>query len=187
MTFHRQFPKLTLLLATMISAYVLYALGYLHWIQNLAVGSEYIAMFIAGIFFSFGFTAAFGVAIIAELAPGIQHPIIAGMIGGSGALVADLIIFKVMQFEIFYDEIRRIKTTRLLLWIHGILHHERFPEKLRTYLFWSFAGLILASPFPDEIGVILVSSLVRINEKVFAVLCFTLNTFGILTILLLSQ
>jgi uncharacterized membrane protein YdjX (TVP38/TMEM64 family) len=54
---------------------------------------------------------------------------------------------------------------------------------MREYILWSFAGLLIASPLPDEIGVTLVSGLTEIRLRTFAALCFVLNTIGILIIL----
>jgi hypothetical protein len=71
--------------------------------------------------------------------------------------------------------------------MHEKLHHENFPEKLRKYLLWSFAGIIIASPVPDEFGVALVSSLTTINKKAFAILSLIANMSGILLMILGSK
>jgi hypothetical protein len=104
-----------------------------------------------------------------------------------GALIADLIIFEIMRFEVFHDELHRIRTSKIAVWIHGVLHHERFPQKLKEIILWSFAGMVIASPLPDEFGVALVSSLTDIRARSFAALCFTCNTAGIILLLMVSM
>ncbi len=92
-----------------------------------------------------------------------------------------------MRFEIFHNELHHIRGSRIVQWIHRILHHEEFPQKLREYLLWSFAGIVIASPVPDEFGVALVSSLTNIKARSFAMLCFAFNTAGIIVFLVASK
>ena len=58
---------------------------------------------------------------------------------------------------------------------------------MRGILLWSFAGIVIASPLPDEFGVTLVSSVSTMRPRQFAVLCFLLNTAGIFVIFLIAQ
>jgi uncharacterized membrane protein YdjX (TVP38/TMEM64 family) len=115
------------------------------------------------------------------------NPFVGGILGGLGSLIADLMIFEVMRFEFFHDELHRIRSTAVVQKIHAVLHHERFPKKLREYLLWSFAGIIIASPLPDEFGIILVSSLTDIKERSFALFCFIINSIGITLMLMASS
>lgn len=186
MRLFRDYPKLLLLCVSIVAAYFVYALGGLDWLHDLRNGSVYLAVFIGGLLFSFGFTTPFAIGVFLEIGHQL-HPILGGIIGGIGALLADLVVFEVMRFEFFHDEIHRIKSTRAMLWLHDLLHHERFPEKARKYLLWSFAGIIIASPLPDEFGVVLVSSLTDIKPRSFAMLCFCFNTLGIMLMLELSK
>src|SRR3990167_5834482 len=156
----RDYPRLLLLGVSIAAAYILYLWGWFDPFASLTNGGGYVALFIAGILFSFGFTAAFGFAIFVELAH-VTNPFFGAVAGGLGALTADLTIFQLMRFEFFHEELHRLKGTR-------------FPERLRSYILWSFAGIVIASPLPDEIGVVLVSSLAEINQRTFALFCFFL-------------
>ncbi|OGJ65943.1 hypothetical protein A3A67_03710 [Candidatus Peribacteria bacterium RIFCSPLOWO2_01_FULL_51_18] len=182
----RDYPRLLLLGVSIAAAYILYLWGWFDPFASLTNGGGYVALFIAGILFSFGFTAAFGFAIFVELAH-VTNPFFGAVAGGLGALTADLTIFQLMRFEFFHEELHRLKGTRFLQRVRSILYHERFPERLRSYILWSFAGIVIASPLPDEIGVVLVSSLAEINQRTFALFCFFLNTAGILLILLATR
>ena len=178
----KKYPKILLLSLSMLSAYVIYHLGGLHLLHQVSVLDGYLAIFIGGVLFTFGFTAPFGDGILLEIGHTI-NPWIGAVIGGFGAVIADLMIFEVMKFELFHEEIHLLRSTRFIQRIHDFLHHESFPEKLRMYLLWTFAGIVIASPLPDELGVTLVSSLTTINERTFALLSLFCNTIGILIIL----
>lgn len=182
----REYPKLLCLLAVSAGAYALYLAGGLSFLHRVSDGQAYAAIFLGGMLFSFGFTSPFGIGVILEVGHAV-HPILGGAVGAFGTLLIDLIIFRVIRFEFFHEEIHRIKATRFMLRLHGILHHERLPEKLRKYLLWSFAGILIASPLPDEFGILLVSSMSDINQRTFAIMCFFCNMVGIVLLILGAQ
>lgn len=186
MAFFKAYPKLLILCACTLAAYAVYAYGGLRWLDTIPVSAEYFAVFVGGLLFSFGFTSPFGIGVFLEVGHTV-HPILGGLLGGVGALLSDLVIFEVMRFELFHDEMHRIRSSRIVSWCHRILHHEKFPQKIREYLLWSFAGIVIASPLPDEFGVALVSSLTDIRARSFALLCFMFNTAGIILLLTASQ
>lgn len=171
------------MLGTFAFAYVLYALDLLHWLHNAHGGNMMMATLLGGMLFTFGFTTAFGIGILVEIAPNTD-PMMGALIGGLGALIADMAIFEAMQIEFFSDEINRLKSTRAILWIKSVLHHERFPARLRKILLIGFAGIIIASPLPDEFGVTLVSSMTSISTKAFMFISWVCNTIGIFIILI---
>lgn len=186
MSFFKTYPKLLILCLCTIAAYVVYAYGGLRWLDDIPVSGEYLAVFIGGLLFSFGFTSPFGIGVFLEIGHKVD-PILAGLLGGLGALLSDLVIFEIMRFELFHDEMHRIRSSRIVVWAHKVLHHEKFPETIRRYLLWSFAGIVIASPLPDEFGVALVSSLTDIRARSFALLCLTFNTLGIILLLYASH
>lgn len=184
MRFLRDFPLTLLLIASMLGAYALFMTGGLNWIHEIDHGwGEYASVFIGGMLFTFGFTAPFGVGIFVEIGHAV-HPIYGALLGGVGAMIADLLIFDVIRFEALHHEIIRMKSCAIIQRIHRLLHHERFPEKLRRYLLWCFAGIMITSPFPDEIGIILIGSMSTIDRKTLGLLCYIFNTLGIFLILL---
>lgn len=179
----RQYPKLLLLCASTIGAYVLYQTGMLSWIHEIDHGTgEYVSAFIAGVLFTFGFTAPLGVGIFVEIAHA-TNPFLASLLGGIGSVIADLFIFQMIRFDLFSSEINRLKTTRFVVFLHRALHHESISERVRSYLLWIFAGIIIASPLPDEFGVSLVSAFSDIKKSTFLVLSLCLNAVGIFVIL----
>lgn len=180
------YPRLTLLLASFVSAYVLYHVGAFDWLGRTLNGYGYVSIFLGGLLFSFGFTTPFGIAIFVEMAPHVD-PLLAALIAGCGAFLADLFIFDLIRTSALHDEIHHLRTSRFFLWLHSLFHHERISERLRRYLLWSFAGIIIASPLPDEFGVSLLSGISRMKSREFAAICYAMNTLGILLILLASR
>lgn len=135
-----------------------------------------------GMLFSFGFTAPFGLGIFIAMASEV-HPLIAAPLAGAGALLSDLLIFQLIRFSIFHDEIHSLRTTRVFQRLESLFHHERISGRLRNILLWSFAGIVIASPLPDEFGVMLVSGTTKMKRTDFGLICFLLNTVGVLLIL----
>jgi hypothetical protein len=178
----RDYPKLLGLLCSCVLAYGLYRYGVFDTLGGRLNGYGYLSLFVAGMLFAFGFTAPFAVAVFVEMA-GTVHPVPAAIVAGAGAFLTDMSIFKFVRFT-FVDELHRLKATRVMQWLHALLHRETISEQTRMYLLWSVAGLMIASPLPDEIGVTLVSGVTIIDPRKFGLLCFTLNTAGIFVILM---
>lgn len=177
-----KYPHLCLLLLSFVLAYILYHVGAFDGLHQLR-GYGYLSVFIGGMLFSFGFTTPFGIALFVEMAPHTS-PLLAAPVAGLGALLSDFFIFDLIRFSIFHDEITRLRSSRFVAWLYSLVHHESISEQLRRLLLWSFAGMIIASPLPDELGVSLVSGISKIQPRQFAAVCFCCNTVGVLLILL---
>lgn len=177
-----KYPKLTLLFASFLVAYALHEMGFFEGVESLFNGYGYVSMFFAGALFGFGFTAPFGIALMVDVS-GSVHPLLASIVGAVGTLCTDLLIFSTIRFTVFHEEIYSLRETRLIRKLHAIVHHKSISERLRTWILWSVAGLVIASPLPDEFGVTLVSSASDIKPRQFAVLSFAFNMLGILVIL----
>jgi hypothetical protein len=179
--FKIKYPKLFLLILIIIFSYWLFSKQEIsNFIKNLG-SLGYIGVFISGMLFSFGFTApiATGFFLVIEK----QNIILSAIIGGFGAMLSDLLIFRFIKIS-FKDEFKKLGKEKFNLKI------KRFSEKIiskqiKIYLTYIFAGIILASPLPDEVGVILLGGITEIKEKILLMLGFLLNSFGILIILLL--
>jgi len=102
-------------------------------------------------------------------------------VGGLGALIADLAIYKFVKFS-FANEFNRLKKTHLLSTLNHFLN-KALSIKEKHYLLWAFGGFIIASPLPDEAGIILLSGLTHIKQSKLAIISYTFNTLGILLFL----
>jgi hypothetical protein len=182
----KDYPRLLLLTCSFAVAYVLYHAGFFDVLHTLLQGYGYVSIFLGGLLFSFGFTSPFGIAIFLEMAPDV-HPVAAAIIGGIGAFLMDFAIFELLRYSAFHNELARLRETFFVRRIVTMLHHQNISRTVREYLLWCFAGFIIASPLPDEIGVSLVSGITDIDTKRFGLLCFAFNTVGIFVILLIAR
>ena len=139
----------------------------------------YFGAFIAGTLFTFGFTAPISVGIFILLNP--ENIWLAGILGGFGAMLGDLVIFQFIRFS-FMDEFKRLEKTRPIK-AASYLIDKFLGQKIKVYLLYAFAGIIIASPLPDEAGVMMLASITRIKIEVLAIISLIANTMGILVIL----
>ena len=58
-------------------------------------------------------------------------------------------------------------------------------KRTKHYLLYAFAGLVIASPLPDEIGVSLLG-ISKIKLYKFIIISFIFNTIGVLLVILSS-
>ena len=177
--FKFKYPKILLLLVMIVLSYFIFRNPSISDYLSHLGGLGYLGIFIGGILFAFGFTAPFSVGLFISLNP--SNIWIAGIIGGLGALISDLLIFKLIKFS-FIDEFNRLRNTKTLKKI-GRLIQKSIGEKIKVYLMYALAGILIASPLPDEAGVIMLAGLTKINFKVLAIISFILNTLGIILIL----
>jgi len=179
MLFKFKYPKLTLLIITIILAYFIFknpsTSNFISGLGNLS----YLGVFIAGIFFSFGFTTPFAVGFFITLKP--ENLVLSGVIGGFGAMMGDLFIFNLIRFS-FMDEFYKLKKVRVINGAEKFIEHE-LGRKITHYLLFALSGIIIASPLPDEIGVSLLAGLTHIKQKILAIVSFVLNTIGIIILL----
>lgn len=135
----------------------------------------YIGAFLGGILYIFSFTAAAGIVIILVLAEKLS-PIEIGLIAGLGSVTGDFIIFRFVKDDL----------TKELSPIYSSLGGGHLTKLLRTkYFSWTLpviGALIIASPFPDEVGVSLMG-ISKMKASRFILVSFLLNAIGIFLII----
>ncbi|PJE65414.1 hypothetical protein COU91_01770 [Candidatus Saccharibacteria bacterium CG10_big_fil_rev_8_21_14_0_10_47_8] len=131
----------------------------------------YIGAFLAGIFFVSTFTVAPAAVVLYHLADQM-HPLEVAVLAGLGAMIGDYMIFRLMQDKVFIE-------LRPLFHKFG---HPYFKTTFKSpYFAWLlsvFGAFIITSPFPDEVGVSMMS-LGKIKKWQFFSLALVLNTIGI--------
>lgn len=103
------------------------------------------------------------------------------LLAACGAVVGDLLIFHFVR-DRFSEHLQDILSYRHPPHRRAKLFHHRF-FRYTTFL---IAGLIIASPLPDEIGIGLLG-FSRIREVYFVPLSFGFNFLGVLIISALSS
>jgi len=140
---------------------------------------RFIGSFIAGILFVSVFTAAPATVALGEIAQS-NSVIAVALIGGLGALIGDLLIFRFVKDKLSED----------LLGLVGRSNSEKLAAILgMKSLRWVvplIGALIIASPLPDEIGVAMLG-LSKMKNSLFIPLSFILNSAGIFVIGLISK
>jgi len=133
-----------------------------------------------GFMFSLTFTAAISTSVFVLLAETTHNPFLIAIIGGLGSLAANSIVYKIFREEIV-DDIEFLEKKYARKIAHKIIH-SRLIVGLTPYL----AALLLASPLPDELGIMLLAG-ANFRYTRFFLLSFGLHTLGILFIILLAQ
>lgn len=175
-----KYPKFILLILTFILAYIIFKERNFPQFHNLLLSLSYLGTLLTGIFFSYGFTAAPATAILLILAKE-QNIFLTALIAGFGALIGDLIIFKIIRSS-FKDEIEKLSKEKIVA-----KFNRRIPNIVKKYFLPVTAGFIIASPLPDEIGISLLATSRIISIKRFSLISFLLNTMGILIILIIGS
>lgn len=135
--------------------------------------------FVSGMFFTSIFTTPLAIVALSEIAS-LHGALQTALWAACGAVVGDLVIFHFVR-DRFSKHLQSILAHQQPLRRIKKLFHYRFFR----YLTFLAGGLIIASPFPDEIGVGLLG-FSRVREIYFIPLSFGFNFLGVLAIGLLS-
>ena len=139
----------------------------------------YVGSLVTGIFFVSTFTVAPASLVLFHLAQD-YNPILVALTAGAGAVIGDLLIFRFFKDQIFIEFaplVQKLKKRHVF---------ELFKSPYFGWLTPLIGAIIIASPFPDEIGIGMMG-LTKIKEWQFIALTYALNTFGILIIVLFAQ
>lgn len=153
--------------------------GAIHWLLELAGDNVLLISLIAGIFFTSFFTTPPAIAVFAGLA-GHGNIFLIAAIGGLGAVLGDSLLFFFVRERVAKDASALMTGPRLKR-VLRVLKKRRFRRILPV-----IGALIIASPFPDEIGLALIG-VSTLSRPQFLLLSYCMNTIGILAILLLSS
>ena len=170
---------LAIIMLSILIAIILAKTGALQDLITSTQEVRFIGSFIAGILFVSVFTAAPATVALGEIAQS-NSIITVAIIGGLGALIGDLLIFRFVRDKVSRDFSYLVKISR----------SERlfsiFKLKLFRWLIPFVGALIVASPFPDEVGLAMLG-LSKTKTSVFIPLSFFLNFIGILIIGLVAK
>ena len=174
-----RYPKLTLYVLFILFAYYFFTLNYFSQYIPIFVNHGYWSIFLAGLLFSYGFTTPFAIGIFILAQP--SNLILASIVAGVGAFLADSVIFTFIRFNMM-DEFRLLQKTKPLKSFDSFFH-RRINHSLQRGILYTIAGFIIASPLPDEIGVVLLAGLSKAHPGIFALVSFLFNTIGIFIML----
>lgn len=165
---------------TFLALSIMFA-GYLAGLDSfkaflLALGEwGYIGAFLGGMLFVVSFTITLGGLILFVLAEKLS-PLEVAIVGGLGAVVSDFVIFHfvkdnlVQEIAPIYDKLGGSHLTRFA---HALLHTKHFHWAIPL-----IGAVLIASPFPDEVGVSMMG-LSHVKTYQFLIVALILNTIGI--------
>jgi len=127
--------------------------------------------FVAGVFFVSTFTVVPATYLLYHLAENLGALPVA-VVAGLGAVMGDLMIFKFLKDAVF-EELAPVFKRWVGKGLSDLLHRP-----LWRWLEIILGAIIIASPFPDELGIGLMG-ISRISNWGFAILAYFLNSTGI--------
>jgi hypothetical protein len=177
----KKYPRLVILILTFIISAIFFTEAHAHpELNEFLISLGYSGTFFAGMLYAYGFTSAPATAILLILAEE-QNIFLAGLIGGIGALLSDLILYLFVR-NIFADEIERLRSKSVLF---GKVNSSsnKSGKPLKRYLMMAIGGFLIASPLPTEIGITLMASMKNLGTARFLAVAYPLHTAGIFMIL----
>jgi hypothetical protein len=174
-----KYPKLTLFIIIVILVYFLFSGLTYKPLHDVLIFLGYFGTFFAGLLYPYALTSAAGTGILLVLAKE-QNIILAGVIAGVGALISDSFLFFFVKHG-FSDEVQKLSTKTVIRTVYRWI-----PDSVRLYLLVIFACVLIASPLPTEIGIMLLASMKNISVKKFVTLIFVLHASAIFIILLIG-
>lgn len=166
----------TVLFSSLALALTLIKYGYL---QNLILNIlpfKFLAEIVAGFLFTSFLTSPLSIAAFYVLSKD-GNPFLIAFLGGLGAVLGDIIIVKIFRDSVFKDFQILSKDLKLQK-IISFFHDSHF-----NHLAPLLGLVIIASPFPDELGLMLLGAS-KLTYTRLIILTYLLNTVGILLIIL---
>lgn len=134
---------------------------------------EYIGAAVAGFFVIMTFTVIPSLAVLLTLSE-TMHPVLLSLLAGLGGMCGDYLLMRYFRSET--DQLLADTTLR---------NHQFLKRVMRSKIFhWVgplIGAIIVASPFPDEIGITLLG-ITKLETRKFLLLVFALDTIGVFLI-----
>lgn len=131
----------------------------------------YLGAFITGIFFVSTFTVTPAAVVLYHLADRL-HPVEVAVLAGFGAMLGDYIIFRFIKDQVF-NELKPLYRKYGRPYSRIIFRSPYF-----AWILPLAGAFIIASPFPDEVGIGMLG-VSKIKKWQFFLLALVLNTIGI--------
>lgn len=178
------YPKLFLLLISFYIARLILTDANNFYFHEIIDRLGYGASFLSGFFFNFGFTFAPSVAALIVLS-NTQHFLLSGIVASLGSIFGNYFFYRIIKIS-FEDEIKQLSSSSLFKAVAQKLHNKT-PLWIRSYILPIFAGIIVSTPLPDELGVAMIASSHKISFPIFSVVTFVFSAFGIFIILAIGR
>jgi hypothetical protein len=175
------FHDFSIIALSIIVALVMVKTDLLSSLIDSTAGMKSLGSFIAGMFFTSLFTTAPAIVALGELAKS-GSVIETAIFGAFGAVLGDLLIFRFIRDNLgahFLELMEHEKWWKRM-------YHLVFRLKYFRWITFLIGGVIIASPFPDELGISLLG-LSKMKTKHFIPISFFFNLLGVLSIGILAK
>lgn len=139
-----------------------------------------LAEFLSGFFYSSFISSPLAIFMIGILAK-TNSPLQIALIGGIGAMLADLILFKLARL-LFFGSVSPLTLNKNFNSIVKSLHRNSTFNFVAPFI----GAVIIASPLPDELGIAILG-LSKMPLLQVAMLTYLFNTAGIFVLAFLAQ
>jgi len=171
---------LSIIFFSVLIAIVLIKTQALSTILNGAVSLKILGSFVAGMFFTSVFTTVPAIVTLGQISSH-NSLYLTALFGAIGAVVGDLIIFGFIR-----DRLSEHLTVLMQHTSYWKRVKALFKLKYFRWLTFLLGGLIISSPFPDEIAISLLG-FSKMKTSTFIPLSFIFNFIGIVLIGLVSR
>jgi hypothetical protein len=162
---------LIILVISIFLAYLLVQNGTLESFISKVEPVRFLAEFVGGILFTSFLTTPFSIALFYVLSESV-HPLQVALVGALGACLGDMLIVAIFRNS-FFDDFKTIERTLKLKRVFHFFHHSHF-----NHLAPFIGMLIIASPFPDELGLMMLGASKLKTVQLF-ILTYIFNAAGI--------
>jgi len=173
-----KYPKIAGFIIAAVAAYIIFSNDYVKAVIGGLNSFGYLGAFIAGMFYTLGFTSPFATGFFIDL--NVSNIFLAGILGGMGALISDMLIFSFIR-GYFMDEFKMLGKEKPAIFIERM--SSKIFGKMHNYLLYALAALLIASPLPDEAGITILAGMTKIKQWIMAIISIIFNTAGILILL----
>lgn len=174
--------KYILFIVSLLLAVLLIEGAIFQKVIDLFLPFEILTSLLAGILFTFFLTAPMG-SVLFYILGEAGNPFIIALVGGLGAMFGDLILIHFFRDSFLdFEEFSKIDKNATFKKIKLFFKASHF----RSWIFPVLGAFIIASPLPDELGLLMLStSNLKLSQIGF--LSYILNTLGILLIALIPK
>lgn len=165
-----------LFILSILLSYILLTSQHTHDLISSLGNFGYLGSFIVGMFYTYTLTVApatIGLFILGET----LNPLLLALTGAAGAVLSDYIIYRFVK-DTFVKELEEFPAIKRS--IHNTIKAVRKSKVLKHYIPF-IAGLIIASPLPDELGAGMLG-MIKFRLKKFLMYSYFFNFLGILII-----
>ncbi len=179
-----RYPKLFLLSLSIFFGFLIYFDKNNFHFHEMIYQFGYFSIFIGGMLLAHGFTIGPGVAILLIISP--NFPILpSALLATLGAIVGNALAYNLLRIS-YHQEIEELSKLSFFVNLQNWAQ-KHTPKFIRKYVLPIFAGIISATPLPDEFSVILIRGSEDISITTFTIVTALVSIFGTTFILLIGR